>query len=74
MTGHIFFKDNHGNAEKVYFIVFICASTGSGHIELSVDASAEAFANSFDRFCARKGVPTLVISDHRTNFSRFKMS
>ena len=72
MTGHMYFKDKHGNAEKVYFIVFVCASTGSGHIELSVDASSEAFTNSFERFCARKGVPALVISDHGSNFTGFQ--
>ena len=72
MTGHMFFKDDYGNANKAYFIVFVCASTGSGHIELSIDASSEAFANSFERFCARKGVPALVISDHGSNFRGFQ--
>ena len=42
MTGHYFIKDEYGNAEKVYFIVFVCASTGSGHIEIAMNASAEA--------------------------------
>ena len=50
MTGHYFIKDKHGNAEKVYFIVFVCASAGSGHIEIAMHASAEAFATSFERF------------------------
>ena len=51
MTGHYFIKDKYGNSEKVYFIVFVCASTGSGHVEIAMQASAEAFANSFERFC-----------------------
>ena len=72
MTGHFYFKDKFGNAEKVYFIVFVCASTGSGHIEMSMDASSEAFANSFERFCARKGIPGLVISDHGSNFQGYQ--
>ena len=71
MTGHYFIKDKHGNAEKVYFIVFVCASTGSGHIEIAMDASAEAFANAFERFCSKNGVPVKVISDQGSNFRAF---
>ena len=71
MTGHYFVKDKHGNAEKVYFIVFVCASTGSGHIEIAMDASAEAFANSFERFCSKNGVPNKIISDQGSSFKAF---
>ena len=71
MTGHYFVKDKHGNAEKVYFIVFVCASTGSGHIEIAMHASAEAFANSFERFCSKNGVPEKIISDQGSNFRAF---
>ena len=72
MTGHFYFKDKYGNAEKVYFIVFVCSSTGSGHIEMSMDASSESFANSFDRFTSRRGVPSMVISDHGSNFQGYQ--
>ena len=68
MNGHFCIKDKYGNAEKVYFIVFVCASTGSGHIEIAMDASAEAFANSFERFCSKNGVPDKIISDLGSNF------
>ena len=71
MTGHYYIKDNHGNAEKVYFIVFVCASTGSGHIEIAMNASAEAFANSFERFCSKNGVPEKIISDQGSNFKAY---
>ena len=71
MTGHYFVKDKHGNAEKVYLIVFVCASTGSGHIEIAMNASAEAFANSFERFCSKNGVPEKIISDQGSNFKAF---
>ena len=71
MTGHFFIKDKYNNAEKVYFIVFVCASTGSGHIEIAIDASAEAFANSFQRFCSFHGVPDKIISDHGSNFKAY---
>ena len=71
MTGHYFIKDNNGNADKVYFIVFVCAATGSGHIEIAMDASAEAFANAFERFRSKCGVPVKIISDQGSNFKAF---
>ena len=67
MTGHYFIKDKYGHAKKVYLIVFVCASTGSGHIEIAMDASVEAFSNSFERFCSRNGVPDKIISDQGNN-------
>ena len=71
MTGHMYIKDRYNNAEKVYFIVFVCASTGSGHIEMAVDASSQAFANAFERFCARRGVPSQIVSDQGSNFKGY---
>ena len=71
MTGHYFIKDKFGNAEKVYFIIFVCASTGSGQVEIAMQATAEAFANSFERFCSKNGVPEKILSDHGSNFVAF---
>ena len=71
MTGHYFIRDKFGNAEKVYMIIFVCASTGAGHIEMAMHASTEAFANSFERFCAKNGVPEKLLSDHGSNFMAF---
>ena len=71
MTGCYYVKDKHGNAEKIYFIIFICPATGAGHIEYVMDASAEAFANAFDRFCSKNGVPEHIVSDHGSNFKAY---
>ena len=71
MTGNFFIRDSYGNAEKVYIIVFVCASTGSGHVEIAMQASAEAFTNSFERFCSKNGVPEKILSDHGSNFVAF---
>ena len=71
MTGHFFVKDKYDNADKIYLIVFVCAATGAGHIEVAVQASAEAFANAFERFCSRNGVPEKLLSDHGSNFMAF---
>ena len=73
MTGHQYVSSFHGEGVyKVYIIVFICVSTGAGHVELVPDASASSFANAFSRFTSRFGVPKLILSDHGTNFSGFQ--
>ena len=73
MTGHYFVKDKYGNAEKVYFIVFVCASTGSGHIEIAMNASAEAFAYSFERFCSKNALPFKIVSVQGSNVGAFNV-
>ena len=45
--------------------------TGSGHIEITMHASAEVFTNSFDRFCSKNKVPEKTISDQGSNFEAF---
>ena len=71
MTGHFYIKDAANNAVKVYLIIFLCASTRCGHVEIVPDASTEAFANALDRFISRKGAPKLIISDQGSNFKGF---
>ena len=72
MTGHMLTKE-HGSNElnKVYFIVFVCMSTGAGHIEMTPDASSESFSKAFQRFTARRGVPRRVVSDQGSNFKGY---
>ena len=72
MTGHMLTKE-HGSNElnKVYFIIFVCMSTGAGHIEMTPDASSESFSKAFQRFTARRGVPKRLVSDQGSNFKGF---
>ena len=72
MTGHMLTRE-HGSEDinKVYFIVFVCMSTGAGHIEMTPDASSDSFSNAFKRFTARRGVPKRLISDQGSNFKGF---
>ena len=71
MTGHMWATGSSGEVKKVYFLVFICASTGGGHMEMVRDASSSSFANAFDRFCARCGVPNILLSDQGSNFKGY---
>ena len=73
MTGHEWVTEGaEKNASKIYFVVFVCVSTGSGHIEMVPDASSASFANAFDRFASRRGVPHMLISDRGSNFTGYE--
>jgi len=53
---------------KVYIAVFICMTVKCVHLEPVLDLSTDAFLAAFDRFVARRGLPTDVYSDCGTNF------
>ena len=46
-------------------------STGCGHVEVVDAATAEAFAEAIERFFARRGVPSLIVSDNGSNFKGY---
>jgi len=53
---------------KVYIAVFICFSVKAVHLEVVTELSTEAFLAAFDRFVARRGLPSEIFSDCGTNF------
>ena len=72
MTGHEWVSNAvDKSVSKVYFIFFVCMATGCGHVEMTDDASSSSFANAFDRFTSRRGVPHLLVSDHGANFTGY---
>eukprot|EP00731_Ephydatia_muelleri_P001304 Em0001g1304a len=53
---------------KSYLCVVVSLSVKAVHLELVSDLTSEAFIAALRRFTARRGYPSLVWSDHGTNF------
>ena len=53
---------------KSYVAVFVSLSVKAVHLEAVSDLTTEAFLACLRRFAARRGKPTLIWSDHGTNF------
>lgn len=53
---------------KVYIAIFVCFAVKAVHLEVVTGLSTDAFLAAFDRFVARRGVPSDVFSDCGTNF------
>ena len=53
---------------KAYVCVFVSLSVKAVHLELVSDLSTDAFIASLRRFIARRGKPSLIWSDHGSNF------
>lgn len=54
--------------DKVYILLFTCATTRAVHLELCESMSHEDFLLAFRRFCARRSFPKLIISDNAPTF------
>lgn len=53
---------------KSYVCVFVSLTVKAVHIELVSDLTTEAFLATLRRFVARRGKPSLIWSDHGSNF------
>lgn len=53
---------------KIYIAVFVCFTVKAVHLELVTELSTNAFMSAFDRFVARRGLPSDIYSDCGTNF------
>ena len=69
-AGPLYVKDNQlsDTTCKVYVCLFTCASTRALHLEIVRDMSIGAFLQAFRRFCGRRGVPSVSISDNAKTF------
>ena len=57
-----------GDTSKSYVCLFTCAATRAVHLELVTSLSVETFICAFRRFCARRGLPALIITDNAKTF------
>lgn len=64
-AGPIFVKNPKA---KVWISLYTCCVTRAVHLDLIPDMSTEAFLRNFRRFCARRGVPALLISNNAKTF------
>ena len=55
--------------KKVYVSLYTCASTRAIILDVVHNAKADTFVYSFSRFIARRGCPSLVVSDNGTIFT-----
>ncbi|KAL4103253.1 hypothetical protein QTP88_018630 [Uroleucon formosanum] len=53
---------------KVWIAVFVCFSVKAVHLEVVTELSTEPFLAAFDRFVARRGLPSEIFSDCGTTF------
>jgi len=53
---------------KSYICVFVSLTVKAVHLELVSDLTTDAFIACLRRFISRCGIPSLIWSDHGTNF------
>ena len=75
-AGPIYVKDvdksklcyEQGIVSKAYIVLQTCASSRAVHLDLVPNMSTQAFVRSFKQFTARRGVPSLVVSENGSAF------
>ena len=53
---------------KAYICVFVSLTVKAVHLELVSDLTTDAFIACLRRFISRRGIPSMIWSDHGTNF------
>ena len=53
---------------KTYICVFVSLTVKAVHLELVSDLTTDAFIACLRRFISRRGIPSMIWSDHGTNF------
>lgn len=61
-------KGRGQKTHKSYCALFVCLATRAIHLEVVDDYTTQSFLAAFDRFTARRGLPTTIYSDNGTNF------
>ena len=61
-------ESSKAEGRKAYFVLFTCMVYRAIHLEPIASMTTNAFLNALQRFTARRGVPTKVLSDNGSNF------
>ncbi|XP_048590618.1 uncharacterized protein LOC116613876 [Nematostella vectensis] len=66
-AGPLYYKGNTG-MQKAYVALFSCCVTRALHLDLVEDLEETTFRRCLRRFAARRGAPTLIVSDNAKTF------
>uniref|UniRef100_A0A1I7WS67 Integrase catalytic domain-containing protein n=1 Tax=Heterorhabditis bacteriophora TaxID=37862 RepID=A0A1I7WS67_HETBA len=61
-------REGEERCYKIWIALFTCLVTRAIHLEIVMELSSETFINVFRRFIARRGCPSLLLTDNGTNF------
>ncbi|XP_067121310.1 uncharacterized protein [Centruroides vittatus] len=64
LAGPLYLRDK----QKCWIVLYTCAVYRAVHLELLTSLSTKAFLQTFRRFVARRGRPSVIYSDNGTNF------
>lgn len=64
----LYVKNLKSLQQKVWICLYTCCVTRAIYLDLVPDLTANAFVKSFRRFTARRGSPSLVVSDNGRTF------
>ena len=67
-AGPLYVRNAEGKESKAYICLLTCVSTHAVHLDVTCELSAAAFLLAFRRFCGRRGVPTVILSDNAKTF------
>ena len=54
--------------KKCYITLFSCCVTRAVHLESAEDLTDSTFIIGLRKFCARRGIPTMIVSDNAKTF------
>ena len=65
-AGPLYVKEQEN--PKTWMCLYTCCTTRAVHLDLVQDLNTLTFLRSFKRFCARRGIPTRMLSDNAKTF------
>ncbi|XP_070569878.1 uncharacterized protein [Ptychodera flava] len=67
-AGPLMYKSEKYETRKAYIALFTCASTRAVHLKLCRDLSVNEFKRQLKEFVARRGTPSVMVSDNAKTF------